>query len=166
MHGQNRDIKQQGLAMMLGATVSMMTVTASYADDTEIFSAYTSSTPNSNVVFVLDTSGSMADQPQGGTDNRSKIQIVKDVFEKLIFDPNNPSDHNTINSNNEGLNFAIMRFDEGSNGNSNGGYFITPLQPLNDDTKGGIWTEVNALQANGWTPLAETAYEAKLFFSG
>lgn len=166
MYAKNRDIKQKGLAMIFGMAVSITTATASHADDTEIFTAYTSTSPNSNVVFVLDTSGSMSDQPQGGTDSRSKMQIVKDVFEELIFDPNNPSDHTTINPNNNGLNFALMRFDEGNNGNSNGGYFITPLQTLNEDTKLQIWGAVNGLQANGWTPLAETAYEAKLYFSG
>ncbi|WP_455208164.1 hypothetical protein [Kaarinaea lacus] len=136
------------------------------ADDTEIFTAYTSTSPNSNVVFVLDTSGSMANPPQGQTGGASKIQIVKDVFERLIFDPNNPTDHSTINPNNNGMKFALMRFDEGDSTNSDGGYFITRMQTLNNGTKTNIWDAVNGLTANGWTPLAETAYEATRYFRG
>ena len=134
------------------------------ADDTEIFTAYTAASPNSNVVFILDTSGSMKNQPQGAaSDSPTKIQIVKDVFEKLIFDPNNPADHSTINANNQGLNFALMRFDQGA---SDGGYFLTPLQLLSDSTKLPIWNQVSSLTADGSTPLAETAYEATLYFRG
>ncbi|MCI0507340.1 MAG: hypothetical protein L0Z73_14685 [Gammaproteobacteria bacterium] len=158
----SRAVKTALATLFLGAAANGSAI----ADDTEIFTAYTSTSPNSNVVFILDTSGSMSDPPRGEPNGSSKIQIVKDVFEKLIFDPENPSNHSTINPDTSGLNFALMRFDEGENNNSNGGYFITPMQPLNGDTKGPIWDQVNALTANGWTPLAETAYEATRYFLG
>jgi len=150
-----------------GTLLGLLTGTnAVLADDTEVFTAYTSTSPNSNVVFVLDTSGSMAQQPQGQSNGPSKIQIVKDVFEKLIFDPNNPTDHSTLHPSNQGLKFALMRFDQGNSGNSDGGYFITRMQTLNNGTKLDIWDAVNGLTANGWTPLAETAYEAARYFRG
>jgi len=150
-----------------GTLVGLLTgANAVLADDTEVFTAYTSTSPNSNVVFVLDTSGSMAHQPQGQSNGPSKIQIVKDVFEKLIFDPNNPTDHTTLHPSNQGLQFALMRFDEGDSSNSDGGYFITRMQSLNNGTKLNFWDAVNGLSANGWTPLAETAYEAARYFRG
>ncbi|KPJ93650.1 MAG: hypothetical protein AMJ55_07625 [Gammaproteobacteria bacterium SG8_15] len=153
--------------LITGTLVTLLSGTnVVLADDTEIFTAYTSTSPNSNVVFVLDTSGSMANRPQGQSSGPTKIQIVKDVFEKLIFDPNNPTDHSTINPNNNGLKFALMRFDEGDANNSDGGYFITRMQTLNNGTKNNIWDAVNGLTANGWTPLAETAYEATRYFRG
>jgi type IV pilus assembly protein PilY1 len=160
-------IKNKLGCVLSGTLVTLLSGThAVLADDTEIFTAYTSTSPNSNVVFVLDTSGSMANRPQGQTSGPSKIQIVKDVFEKLIFDPNNPTDHSTINPNNNGLKFALMRFDQGDSSNSDGGYFITRMQTLNNGTKSNIWDAVNGLSANGWTPLAETAYEATRYFRG
>lgn len=156
------------LGSIVGSTlVTLLSGTSAVlADDTEIFTAYTSTSPNSNVVFVLDTSGSMANRPQGQSSGPTKIQIVKDVFEKLIFDPNNPTDHSTLNPNNNGLKFALMRFDEGDSSNSDGGFFITRMQTLNNGTKNDIWDAVNNLTANGWTPLAETAYEAARYFRG
>jgi len=139
-----------------------------FADDTEIFTAHTSTSPNSNIVFVIDTSGSMNSVMPGDPEQRTKIQVVKDVFEKLIFDPNNPSDHTTLNPLTQGLNFALMRFDSGANNsnNSNGGFFLTDMLTLDDTTKGDFWTAVNSLTAGGFTPLAETAYEAALYFNG
>jgi len=168
---KRKEIGKLQCLLISALTTMLVGVGSVNADDTEIFTAYTSTSPNSNVVFVLDTSGSMANQPQGQTNGPSKMQIVKDVFEKLIFDPDNPTDHSTINPNNNGLKFALMRFDL----DANGGYFITQMQTLNNGSKMKIWEAVggkdndpndNGLQADGWTPLAETAYEATRYFRG
>jgi type IV pilus assembly protein PilY1 len=161
---KHKEFSNLGYAVNIALSVLLLSASAAIADDTEIFTAYTSTSPNSNVVFVLDTSGSMNNAPQGQS-SPSKIQIVKDVFEKLIFDPDNPTDHSTINPNNNGLKFALMRFDSGGNG----GYFITKMQTLNDGSKRNIWDVVggtNGLTAGGNTPLAETAYEAARYFRG
>ncbi|WP_455374929.1 pilus assembly protein [Kaarinaea lacus] len=160
----------KSLAITIAAsTILLMTAVSSVnADDTEIFTAHTSTSPNSNVVFVIDTSGSMGNAIEGDNSGTPKIQVVKDVFEKLIFDPNNPTDHSTINPSTQGLNFAIMRFDDGQNNNSNanGGYFLTRMRTLNNGSKSSFWDAVNGLTSGGYTPLAETAYEASLYFSG
>ena len=83
----NREfIKLPVLTVTAVATI-LLGISSANADDTEIFSAHTTVTPNANVVFMLDTSGSMNSAPTNATDNTTKIQIVKDVFEKLIFFP-------------------------------------------------------------------------------
>lgn len=165
---RKRQKKSFAIAIASSIVLFMTANSTVYADDTEIFTAHTSTSPNSNVVFIIDTSGSMGNAMPGDDLGRTKIQVVKDVFEQLIFDPNNPTDHSTINSMTQGLNFALMRFDDGANNNSNanGGYFLTDMLTLDDTTKGDFWTAVNGLSAGGYTPLAETAYEAALYFSG
>lgn len=165
---RKRQKKSSAISIASSIVLFMTANSAVNADDTEIFTAHTSTSPNSNVVFVIDTSGSMGNAMPGDDLGRTKIQVVKDVFEKLIFDPNNPTDHTTINPMTQGLNFALMRFDNGANNNNdaNGGYFLTDMLTLDDTTKGDFWTAVNGLSAGGYTPLAETAYEAALYFSG
>ena len=150
-----------GMAITLFATHPVM------ADDSEIFTANTPSTsPNSNVVFVLDTSGSMNSPPAGQPNGPRKIDIVKDVFRQFIFDTTNQQDPTAVNPTNQGLNFAIMRFNQNNSSSDSGGHFVARLRMLNNGSKNAFWDAVNGLPANGWTPLAETAYEASRYFDG
>jgi len=148
--------------LTLGSCLASMTITR--ADDTEVFTAYTPTSKSSNVVFVLDTSGSMNQKPSNGFSSNSKIQIVKDVFESLIFDKdaNGIPDHSKVNPMTAGINIGVMRFNDGGNG----GYFISNMAKLDNSFKDTLWTAVSGLTANGNTPLAESAYEAYLYFAG
>ncbi len=167
----NTDDLKQGLkgkiqAAAVGFALLLLCATSVHADDTEIFLKNVKTSSNANIVFVLDSSGSMANPPMSGDQSKSKIQIVKDVFHDLIFDPKGNGQPNPKYKN---LNLALMRFDRGDNlttDNSNGGYFITAMEKLNGQKANLFWDAVSVIQANGWTPLAETTYEAFLYFNG
>lgn len=125
------------------------------ADDTEVLvgpGGQAWATPN--VLFVMDTSGSMRTKDgfilsDGSTDDRTRLEIVQEAFSDLM-------------NNNAGFNVALMRFDSGGSG----GYFVSPMQELNDSTRDSIIDASNDLSAGGNTPLSETFYEAALFWSG
>lgn len=123
------------------------------ADDTEVLigpGGQARATPN--VLFIMDTSGSMATVDRRANRNRrSRLEIVQDVFASLM-----------DNSFYHGMNVALMRFDR----SANGGYFVTPMQELNDSTSDDIIAASNAFTADGNTPLSETLYEAARFFGG
>ena len=125
------------------------------ADDTEVLlgsGGQAWSTPN--VLFIMDTSGSMANDINGRSptkNNPSRLSIVQGVFADLM---NDSSYH--------GMNIGLMRFDR----DANGGYFVSPMQALNFSTSAGIVNESNNFTANGYTPLAETLYEAARFYGG
>jgi len=163
-----RNILPRGFHNTLAASLAVMLACGSMAiaDDTEIFTAYAPADSSTNVVFIIDTSGSMGNHPANDNSSPTKIQIVKNVFEKLIFDPANPTDHSTLNPNLSGINIALMRFDNRSGSANKGGYFISAMKELNDANKISIWDSVNGLQDDGNTPLAETLYEAALYFNG
>lgn len=84
-------------------------------------------------------------------DQGTRISIVKTAFSNLLNATSN-------------VNVAVMRYDASSY--SRGGYFIVPMMPLNDTTRPIIESAVNALSAGGNTPLAETEYEAYLYYNG
>lgn len=79
----------------------------------------------------------------------TRIGIVQTAFNNLLNSTNN-------------INVAVMRYSS----SGYGGYFIVPMMPLNDTTRPIIENAVNALSANGTTPLAETEYEAYLYYQG
>ena len=127
------------------------------ADDTEVLvgpGGLANMKPN--VLFILDTSSSMAwsvdaydaSSPVTGP---SRLSILKEVFRELMEDGSY-----------QGINVAIMRF--ASNGR--GGYFVSPMQELNNDTREDIILASRRLSADGDTPLSETLYEAARFWGG
>lgn len=123
------------------------------ADDTEVLIGPGGQAwAKPNVLFIMDTSGSMANNVAGnlptGTE-QSRLEIVQEVFEDLM----------TTNS---GFNVALMRFDDGAQG----GYFVTPMQELNTTTRQSIIDASDNFTADGNTPLAETLYEAARFYGG
>ncbi len=114
-----------------------------------------------NVLFIMDTSSSMGwnvagdkkPAPTNPSDplDPSRLSILKDVFKDLMENPSY-----------QGINVALMRF---SNDN-NGGYFVSPMQELNSDTRKNIISASRNLGTDGQTPLSETLYEAALFWGG
>ncbi|MGB0495959.1 MAG: hypothetical protein ACPGJI_06355, partial [Kangiellaceae bacterium] len=63
---------------------SLLSMQAAFGDDTEIFFAPEEDTDNiiPNVMFVIDTSGSMNNKPSGSS--QSRIAIVKEVMDDVL----------------------------------------------------------------------------------
>ena len=80
---------------------------------------------------------------------KTRLNIVKETFTSLL-------------NSTSGINAGLMRFDS----YGYGGYFLQPMLELNSTTRPTLISSVDALTANGNTPLAETLYEAALFFRG
>ena len=80
----------------------------------------------------------------GAGDDRKRIDVAKEVITDLI---------NTTT----GVRFGVMRFNE-----YNGGRVIAEC----GTDKATMVSEINAIDADGWTPLAETLAEAGLYFAG
>ena len=143
--------------------MTMFITTPTWADDIEIYTNNDiDSAVNPNVLFIIDTSGSM-DTIDNGESN-SRLKIVQDVFGTLMDDFSGT-----------GIDVSVMRYDNNQDDNqqtsgypnrNRGGYFIVPPLTLNAANKNGIKAAVNALTPQGFTPLAETLYEAALFYRG
>lgn len=82
------------------------------------------------------------------TYTQTRLEIVQDTLNRLL-------------DGSSGINTALMRFQ-----GSEGGYFLAPMRKLEGDHRDTMTQAVNALKASGMTPLAETLYEASLFFRG
>ncbi len=65
-----------------------------------------------------------------------------------------------------GINASLMRFDNKSYSANIGGYFVEPMQSVDASTRIGFKDSIDALTANGWTPLSESLYEAMLYYRG
>jgi len=76
--------------------------------------------------------------------DRKRIDVAKEVISDLI---------NTTT----GVRFGVMRFND-----NEGGRVIAEC----GTTKATLLSEINAINADGWTPLAETLAEAGLYFAG
>lgn len=86
-------------------------------------------------------------QRLGGTISTTRIEIVKDVTKNLI---NNLSD----------VNIGLMRFN-----NSQGGPVIYAMEDI-ETAREDFNDAIDDLDADGYTPLSETLYEAALYFRG
>jgi type IV pilus assembly protein PilY1 len=89
----------------------------------------------------------------GTTTTKTRLQIVQEVFSNLM---------DSVN----GINVSVMRYDDASGTSNHGGYFVMPMQPLGAANRQSYKDAVNALTANGNTPLSETLYESYLFYKG
>jgi type IV pilus assembly protein PilY1 len=83
----------------------------------------------------------------GTTVTQRKIDIVKDVATDLI---------NSVS----GVNVGLMRFNQ-----TEGGPVIKAVSDI-ATSRTDLVTTIDSLNANGWTPLSETLYEAGLYFRG
>ena len=142
--------------------------TAVATDDTEIFSMPSESVPDgADIVFILDTSGSMSwrncvgncANPNVNEHTRAstgdiKITQLRKAFEKILFEvTDGVVDHNTVNANLVGNRIAIMRFNEGNDSvnlndrnqpTANGGYFIWPLTKISSAADAqNVWCIIN-----------------------
>ncbi|MET1253543.1 PilC/PilY family type IV pilus protein [Aliikangiella maris] len=105
-----------------GFLYSFFMLQAAIGDDTEIFFAKQSNTDTiiPNVMFIIDTSGSMTNYPEGSSQTR--IQIVKDVMNDVLTEINN-------------VNVGLMRFNKGDTNGDNsaeGGPVLYPATYIDE----------------------------------
>ncbi len=84
----------------------------------------------------------------GGSEYKPKIEINKNVITEFL---------NTVN----GVRVGVMVYN-----NSEGGRLQSEIKTLTDTTRTQLKTDINNIVAGTWTPLAETLYEAGLYFKG
>ncbi|MDH5324200.1 MAG: PilC/PilY family type IV pilus protein [Gammaproteobacteria bacterium] len=141
-----------------------------WADDTEIYSSNRNAAGGDpvNVLFIIDTSGSM-DEPLTGESDKdnnkttggpNRMDAVKQVINEILYAPGGG-----VNPEFSGKNLALMRFDNTS-GNAEGGSFLTGFLRLSDTNATTLSSQVQSLSPSGSTPLAETFLEAALFYQG
>ncbi|WP_221800168.1 PilC/PilY family type IV pilus protein [Oceanobacter mangrovi] len=119
------------------------------ADDTEIYVAK-QSTSQPNVVFLMDTSGSMGYTTYQDGVKTTRLAVVQEVAGDVI-------------TNTSGINIAIARF----NSNSEGGKLSTPMLPIDNTGVRNMVREVlNDYSANGGTPITESVMEMTRFYNG
>ncbi|MBE0482664.1 MAG: hypothetical protein IBX52_04100 [Bacterioplanes sp.] len=126
------------------------------ADDTEIYLG-TADRVNPNVIFIFDTSGSMAFDAGGESrmsiTQRAAIDTLNDI---------------------SGINIALMRYnpkrlyvETGVDKEYRGGSFNTPMLNIDAGNNRQIIRDIiNAYPADGGTPLTESVHEAYNFFLG
>jgi len=87
-----------------------------------------------------------------GTVATMRIDVVKDVATNLI-------------DNIDGVNVGLMRFSRNAGSTDDGGPVLQEMRDVEQIREQMIDT-INALPANGWTPLSETLFEAGQYYAG
>ncbi len=88
-----------------------------------------------------------------GNENKPKLTIAKQVITEFV---------NTV----QGVRLGVMVFNPAINNNSEGGHIQSWITGLDDAGKAQLTSDINAIVAETWTPLAETLYESGLYFKG
>jgi type IV pilus assembly protein PilY1 len=124
------------------------------ADDTEIYvtSTDTSNGIYPNVIFLMDTSGSMGyDAYEDGVKVGSRLEVVREVATEVI---TSTSD----------INISIMRFNRKD---SEGASISSPMLPIDQEGVRNLVKEVlYSYEAAGGTPITESLYEAGAYLRG
>ncbi len=149
--------------LTLSALVAFSLSTApAQAEDTELFvntAADAGVGFYPNVLFIVDTSGSMATETDSGA---TRMEVVQNVLNDYLDDL-------------QDVNVGLMRFDSGyvdGGGDfevddfvEGGGMVLHAVQNI-ETARTDVKSTVNALTASGTTQLAETMYEAALYYMG
>ncbi len=133
---------------------SLLSLSIAIADDTEIYipkDVPADQYVRPNILFILDSSGSMGSQVANTNPKQTRNQVLKTVVNNLI-------DQIKVK---EDVNIGFMRYD-----GNDGGYVLSPLQRLTNNNAATMKTVVNNIPASGNTPLLETYYEAYRYMSG
>ena len=147
------------LKMVMGLMlVCALAPTGVYADDTEIFFAKANADneenkPKANVLFLIDTSGSMEGR-SGGNGSPTKMQELKDAFSTVI--DNLGSD----------IDVGLAKFNGGYDNSAYGGYVFYPVTEMDDSARSEIKQIVNSLQGTSNTPTMEAYSEAARYMLG
>lgn len=144
---------------------SAMSFQVALADDTEIYvpkDLPADQQVRPNILFVLDSSGSMSTTVSGTSPKLSRNKVLKNVVNNLIDDLKAKED----------TNIGIMRFGtsydfvQGGEVNTQGGRIISAVKRLTVANADGMKTIVNSVGTDDWTPLSETYYEAYRYMAG
>ena len=96
-------------------------------------------------------------QISGGSSTQPRLGIAKGIIQSYI---------NTT----EGVRFGAMVFNPvvtiGGESESEGGRILKPVLDMAGPSRSDLHTAIGGLHAETWTPLAETLYEAGLYFQG
>lgn len=158
-----------------------MPLTVGSADETEIYFSSQETDVRPNVLFLIDSSGSMRERVSGDAENRTRMQVLKDSFSGVM--EGAPADLNVglmhyANSDlgksywwssAKGVNFPATPVDEA----------VSPLieshqdgdnlpNPAHSSTtvRSFLGSIVNNWEANGYTPIVDSLYEASRYFRG
>jgi len=150
---------------------STMTFQVALADDTEIYvpkDLPADQQVRPNILFVLDSSGSMSTTVSGT--NLSRNKVLKNVVNNLIDELKSKEDTNigvmrfgTSNDYNEKL---CNKKDCWYETNTQGGRVIGAVKRLTVANADSMKTIVNSVGTDNWTPLSETYYEAYRYMAG
>ena len=121
-----------------------------HGDDTEIYLGSNLDRQKSlaNIIFIMDTSGSMGANVDGKTRLKTVQEVANQVIEESAADPD------------KDFNIALMSF----NG-SNGANVDMPMTPLSEATTT-FKTKMNGYSAGGNTPITESLDEALRYLRG
>ena len=133
------------------------------ADDTEIYFAKADAQndqnkPAANVLFLIDTSGSMCDpRPSGSrdcSDSRTPMVALRSAFSTLIGELS------------EEVKIGLAKFNGGYDNNGYGGYVFYPVSELDEQGKNEVKNTVGQLQGTSNTPTMEAYSEAARYMLG
>lgn len=146
-------LKLRQLALATAAfAYTLSTVQTALADDIEIY--VTRDLPadqrvRPNILFILDSSGSMATTVSGT--KKSRNQVVREVTKDLVDELKVSGD----------VNVGLMRFNS-----EEGGRVLYPVQRLTSSNAVTLKTAIDKVDTSDWTPLSETLYEAYRYLTG
>jgi len=154
---------------------SAMTFQVALADDTEIYvpkDLPADQQVRPNILFVLDSSGSMTSTVDGT--NLSRNKVLKSVVTNLIDELKAKEDTNvgfarfgTTNDVIEPV-YVCSWWSCGYQNqvNTQGGRILSPVKHLTSANADDMKATVNSVGTDDWTPLSETYYEAYRYMAG
>ncbi|WP_262730195.1 PilC/PilY family type IV pilus protein [Alloalcanivorax marinus] len=145
---------------LLGAV--LMAPTSLYADDTEIYFAQADASneaneQTANVLFLIDTSGSMCDRPSGSRDcsrSDTKMYQLKQAFTQVV------------DGLSDGVRIGVGKFNGGYDNNGYGGYVFYPVSDMDATARQEVKNLVNGLQGTSNTPTMEAYSEMARYMMG
>ncbi len=145
------------LGTALAFVFTFVTGQVALGDDTEIYFGQTQAnqSTNPNILFIIDSSGSMNNAVPGDALGRDRMEVVRDVANDFIA---NMSD----------VNLGLMQFEYGGDDGdaaSEGGHVMHEVAPV-ETNRTSLTNEVNSIVHYTWTPLQETYYEAAMYYMG
>jgi len=113
---RRNNIKHQFAIMLMAFIYTLAIAPFTMADDTEIyFGASSSGTIRPNIMFIMDTSGSMASIVPKTNPPQSRLQVLKSALDDIL---------NSVSN----VNVGIMRYSAPNNSDNNGGPVLYPIR--------------------------------------
>lgn len=168
------DCIKKGLGIMRNfkSLVIMASLLASHVTLSDDIETYRSIHPNEppNIIFLIDTSGSMAFSPRGDIrpafNEKSRLSILQSAATKAISELETGTP----------INLAIMRFDARHNSTyltqegAQGGFVLHPFTLIeNESSKKPLINSINSMSMGnigGGTPITESLFEAYRYLKG